>query len=268
VYSFFYKIPFYKRLWAKLLAVLLGCVLLFYLYQRRQRKKLLQERERFEMRNKIANMENQALQSLMHPHFVFNSLNSIQSFINNNDATNANRFLSRFAKLMRLNLNAGINGFITIEDEIERLQLYLSLEQQRFENKFTFNIHSQKQLEIDELYLPSMILQPFIENSIWHGILPGSSKGKIDINFNIVDRNNVDIIIVDNGVGVEKSKLNKQDKKHESKGLKLIASRMQILSEKYEKPFVINESVPFPTEENVGHQVIVNIPYLYKEDLY
>jgi ligand-binding sensor domain-containing protein/anti-sigma regulatory factor (Ser/Thr protein kinase) len=266
-YSFYYHIPFYKRLWAKLLALLAICGVAFYFYQRNQKKKFVAEQEKYEMKNKIATMENQALQSLMHPHFVFNSLNSIQSYINNNDKENANRYLSRFAKLIRLNLNSGINGFITIDDEIERLQLYLSLEQLRFEKQFSFSIEAGKDLDTEELYLPSMILQPFIENSIWHGILPSKEKGNISIKFSIIEKEFIKITIVDNGIGITNSKAHTTSKKHESKGLSLIASRLLLLSEKYQKAFHIKESIPFTSFSNPGHEVIVQVPFLYTEDI-
>ncbi len=266
-YPFFYFIPFYKQLWAQFIALLIICGAAFSFYEYNQQKKFAREQEKYEMKNKISTMENQALQSLMHPHFVFNSLNSIQSYINDNDKENANRYLSKFAKLIRLNLNSGINGFITIEDEMERLQLYLSLEQLRFERQFSFNIEVNKVLEAEMLYLPSMILQPFVENSIWHGILPSKQTGVITIDFNVFKNNNLCITITDNGIGVEKSKANSIHKKHESKGLALIFARLQLLSEKYKKPFTIKESIPHLELPNPGHQVVLQIPFLYEDDI-
>ena len=267
-YEFFYKKPFYRRKGTQFAALTGLFFIAFMFYQRRQKRLQKEANEKHEMKHKIASLENQALQNLMHPHFVFNSLNSIQHYINSNDKENANRYLSRFAKLIRLNLNSGINGFITIEDEIERLSLYLSLEQLRFEDKLTYNIICPKNIEIDELYLPSMILQPFIENALWHGILNKGEVGNITINIQQLSATTIALSIVDNGIGIANAKKINTNKKHNSKGLLLINTRLQVLSEKYQKPFTINTSIPFLNNPTFpGHTVTLTMPLLYTEDV-
>jgi Histidine kinase len=266
--SFEFDKPFYKLRWVQLCALFFGMQFLFFLYQRREKRKQKILTENYEMSNKIAALKNQAMQNLMHPHFVFNSLNSIQHYINSNDKENANKYLTRFAKLIRLNLNSGINGFITIEDEIERLQLYLNLEALRFENEITFSIKADSAVESDELYLPSMILQPFVENALWHGILPSGHSGHISIYFSVTNEQRIKIIVEDNGIGVENSKKQKTSTSHKSKGLSLIKDRLNLLEEKFKKKFSIEASLAF--EENKiqpGNRVVIEIPFLYEDDI-
>jgi ligand-binding sensor domain-containing protein len=266
--NFEYDKPFYKLRWVQLFALFFGMQFLFYLYQRRQKRKQKTLTENYEMANKIAELKNLAMQNLMHPHFVFNSLNSIQHYINSNDKENANKYLTRFAKLIRLNLNSGVNGFITIEDEIERLQLYLNLEALRFENEITFSIKASKDVEGDELYLPSMILQPFVENALWHGILPSGHKGHISIYFSVANEQSIKIVIEDDGIGVENSKKQKTSTSHKSKGLTLIKDRLNLLQEKFKKPFSIKGLVPHPeNEKQPGNRVTIEIPFLYEDDI-
>ncbi len=267
-YSFTYNKPFYKIRLVQLSALFLSMLALFIWWQRKQKRNQKLVNEKYEMANKIAALKNQAMQNLMHPHFVFNSLNSIQHYINSNDKENANKYLTRFAKLIRLNLNSGINGFITIEDEIERLQLYLNLEALRFENEITFSIKAHKDVDEEELYLPSMILQPFVENALWHGILPSGKRGNISIYFSIDAIENIKITIEDDGIGVENSRKQKTNTSHRSKGLSLIKERLDLLQEKFKKPFSIVVSIP--NADNVtqpGNKVIVLIPFLYEDDI-
>jgi ligand-binding sensor domain-containing protein len=265
---FEYNKPFYKLRWVQMSALFLTMLSLFFVWQRRQKNKEALLKEKYEMGNKIAELKNQAMQNLMHPHFVFNSLNSIQHYINSNDKENANKYLTRFAKLIRLNLNSGINGFITVEDEIERLQLYLNLEALRFENEISFSIKVSDDLEIEDLYLPSMILQPFVENALWHGILPSGQKGHINISFSPTNEQSLLITIEDNGIGIENSKKAKSNSTHKSKGLGLIKDRMNLLQEKFKKTFSIDNSVPFPNNtKQPGNSIALTMPFLYEDDI-
>jgi ligand-binding sensor domain-containing protein/anti-sigma regulatory factor (Ser/Thr protein kinase) len=267
-FNFEYDKPFYKLRWVQLSALFLSMLFLFFGFQRRQKQQQDALTEKYEMSNKIAALKNQAMQNLMHPHFVFNSLNSIQHYINSNDKENANKYLTRFAKLIRLNLNSGINGFITIEDEIERLQLYLNLEALRFENEITFSIKAHNDIEEDELYLPSMILQPFVENALWHGILPSGHKGHISIYFSVINEQSIKIVVEDNGIGVANSRKQKTSTSHKSKGLSLIKDRLDLLQEKFKKTFSIEGTLPYPENEiQPGNRVTIVIPFLYEDDI-
>ncbi|MGY0041416.1 sensor histidine kinase [Pedobacter sp. NJ-S-72] len=133
------------------------------------------------MKNKILMLEQQALQAMMNPHFVFNVMNSIQHYINTKDTSSANKILTGFARLIRKNLDICTKSFISIEEEIEYLSLYLTLEKKRFGEKFNYTIHVSEEIDQDETMIPSMILQPYIENAIWHGLMPKEDGGKISI---------------------------------------------------------------------------------------
>jgi LytS/YehU family sensor histidine kinase len=168
----------------------------------------------------------------MNRHFVFNSLNSIQYFINTQDRISANKYLTNFAKLIRKNLDtATVDGnMITLEEELERLELYLSLESMRFKDRFDYEI-SAKGVETDSILIPAMILQPFVENSIIHGILPNQEKkGKISLT--VEEENGYLLLAVeDNGIGVNQSITKKVDMEgdHRSKGMEITSKRIDLI---------------------------------------
>ena len=149
-------------------------------------------------------LEQQSLNSSMNRHFIFNALNSIQYYINRQDRLAANRYLSDFAKLIRKNLDSSQDNLTSLRDEIERLELYLKLEHMRFKDKFEYKINIDPALNLDQIKVPAMLVQPFLENSIWHGLLPRESQGYVQID--IISRNkHVEFMITDNGVGIDNS---------------------------------------------------------------
>ncbi|MEL6356061.1 MAG: histidine kinase, partial [Bacteroidota bacterium] len=162
-----------------------------------------------------------SLQSQMNPHFIFNSLNSINNFIARQDERSANRYLGRFAKLMRRVLDQSGKTFVPLEDEIEQLGLYLELEQQRFGDQFNYQLKNPvyQSALAQELEVPPMLLQPFVENAIGHGLRYRPQGGELLIDF-IYGKQELSVIILDNGIGREKSKALKTNnqKKHRSTG--------------------------------------------------
>jgi len=146
-----------------------------------------------------------SLGTQMNPHFTFNALNSVNNFIAKNDEKSANKFLSDFSKLMRKVVDNSQKDFITFEEEMELNQLYLKLEQFRFREKFDYTFENQISSAYSQMEIPPMIIQPLIENAVWHGLRYKESKGHL--NFKTYESNNSIIIeISDNGVGREKSK--------------------------------------------------------------
>jgi len=176
-------------------------------------------------------LEQQALNASMNRHFIFNALNSIQYYINRQDKVAANKYLSSFAKLVRKNLDSSLVNEIYLDDEIERIDLYLKLEEMRFQDKFSYQINVVKNIEPQTIKIPSMLLQPFIENSIWHGILPTNKHGNITIDV-LKQEDKLIINIIDEGIGIEKSLADKKDKlqQHQSKGMELTKGRMELIS--------------------------------------
>lgn len=176
-----------------------------------------------------------SLRSQMNPHFIFNALNSVNSFISTNDERTANKYLSDFSLLMRAVLENSEEDFIPLEKEFELLELYTKLEHFRFTDKFDYEIVIDENIKIDSFKIPPMLLQPYIENAVWHGLRYKSEKGFLKINMFQPNKGELTISIIDNGIGREKSKAMKtqNQKKHNSKGLSNIKKRVSILNEMY-----------------------------------
>ena len=208
-------------------------------------------------------LEQQALKAMMNPHFIYNVMNSIQQFINTNEKEAANNYLSNFARLIRSNMEISARSFISIEDELELLQNYLSLEQLRFGSKMQFNIEVDEKLDPDETMIPSMIVQPLVENAIWHGLMPFSGDGFISVYFKMLDAQFYTVEISDNGIGMNQSKQPAIGKNapHKSRGVSFIQQRLNLLSQSTGKPHTISMQPLHPEEnERPGTKVIVTIP--------
>lgn len=196
--------PFWTRTWVRYSAIGLGIILLACLYfyniwTIKKRAFLQAEYER-----KIARIQMDALRARMNPHFIFNSLNSIKSFIIENDSRSAARYLTKFAHLIRQILNNSKEAMIPLHDELKSLELYIEIEKLRFNESFTYEIRNETKNVHDELKIPSMILQPFVENAIWHGLL--HKKGEKNIVITIKDNDGyITTTIEDNGIGRAKA---------------------------------------------------------------
>ena len=177
-----------------------------------------------------------SLRNQMNPHFIFNSLNSVNSFIAKKDERSANKYLAEFSKLMREVLECSQENFIALSKEIEILKLYLNLEHFRFNSHFDFTFDVDPKINLDEYQIPPMLLQPFIENSIWHGLRYKKEKGLLTVSFT-QKSNYVEVIISDNGIGREKSKQSKtlNQKKMKSTGIKNVENRLGIIKSVFKK---------------------------------
>lgn len=174
-----------------------------------------------------------SLRSQMNPHFIFNALNSVNNFIAKNDERSANRFLSEFSTLMRSVLENSEEDFIPLAKELELLELYVKLEHSRFPDKFDYEIQIDDNVEVAAFVIPPMLLQPYIENAIWHGLRYKEEKGFLKIDLRSLDKDILEIVISDNGIGRKKSaKLKTQNqKKQKSKGMGNIKKRVAILND-------------------------------------
>jgi len=201
-----------------------------------------------------------SLRSQMNPHFIFNALNSVNSFIASNDERTANKYLSDFSLLMRTVLENSEEDFIPLEKEIELLELYTKLEHFRFQDKFDYNIIVEDNVKVEDFQIPPMLLQPYIENAVWHGLRYKKSRGQLDISIKQQQRDEIAISITDNGIGREKSKTMKtpNQKKHNSKGLSNIKKRVAILNEMYKDKIdvIIND---YQEEGDIGTEVVVTL---------
>ncbi|MCF6279875.1 MAG: histidine kinase [Flavobacteriaceae bacterium] len=176
-----------------------------------------------------------SLRSQMNPHFIFNALNSVNNYISQNDERAANRYLTEFSTLMRSVLDNSEQDFIPLEKEIELLELYMKLEHSRFTDKFDYKLIVDKKLQISEFQIPPMLLQPYVENAVWHGLRYKKEKGKLEVKISQKDYETVEISIIDDGIGRKKSKELKTDNqiKQQSKGMNNIKKRIAILNEMY-----------------------------------
>ncbi|WP_281979769.1 tetratricopeptide repeat-containing sensor histidine kinase [Tenacibaculum mesophilum] len=177
-----------------------------------------------------------SMRSQMNPHFIFNALNSVNSFIAVSDERSANRYLSEFSVLMRSILENSDEDFIPLTKEIELLELYVKLEHNRFKDKFDYTINIDKSIPLDEYSIPPMLLQPYIENAIWHGLRYKQEKGKLQISMLPKNNDSITILIEDDGVGREKSieMKTKNQLKQKSKGMSTIKNRIAILNNMYQ----------------------------------
>ncbi len=199
-----------------------------HLIVRAKRRQLEQERQ-------LMLAEQKALRSQMNPHFIFNALNSIRRFILENDMDKADYYLTSFATLMRRVLDNSRQNFITLENELQTLQLYLELERMRFDESFSFHIEVDPQIDIHNWLIPPMIIQPFAENAVWHGLAGKIHDGRLTLQFKLTDKG-VLCVIEDNGIGRERAKqIAAKRKGHKSTGLSNTQERLQLLYKLYGK---------------------------------
>ncbi len=202
-----------------------------------------------------------SLRSQMNPHFIFNALNSVNSFITTNDERTANKYLSDFSKLMRAVLENSEEDFIPLEKEIQLIELYTKLEHFRFKDKFDYKISVEDTIDIEAYKIPPMLLQPYIENAVWHGLRYKEEKGILEIKITKKRKDEIEITIADNGIGRKKSKALKTEnqKKHNSKGLGNIKKRVTILNEMYKDKVDISIEDNQTDADDVGTKVIVTL---------
>ncbi len=262
-YSFEIVIPFWKTSIAKYLIVtiLIAISIIIYISSKNYRQKVAIEKNMLSL--KINELENQALQAMMNPHFIYNALNSIQSFLFKNDTAKTNFYLTRFSRLIRLNMDSITKSFVTVDTEIERLNLYLSVEQLRLGDMLNYKIDVDPEIDQEEIYIPAMILQPFVENSIWHGLMPKNSPGDVIIRFE-KKQQFIHCIIQDNGIGIIQ---NKKNERSLGKGISVAKQRLELLSQQFKKPFSLHIAGSKPGDVHQGTTVELIFPELIQSDL-
>lgn len=219
--------PFYKTIW--FIGLLAVCIIFVVISISRYFVK--KEKQQGMLMKKMKENENKMLRSQMNPHFLFNSLNSINSFIIQNKQHEASRYLTSFSKLMRKILDNSRKDLITLKDELEAVKLYLDLEAVRLEYKFDYSIIIDKNIHEEDIVIPALVLQPFLENSVWHGIHPKAGNGFIEITINKGgdDENPfLNIKIEDNGIGRTESAKRKKEKLHKSHGMDITLERLKM----------------------------------------
>ena len=200
-----------------------------------------------------------SLRTQMNPHFIFNALNSVNNFIARSDERSANRFLSDFSVLMRSVLENSEEDFIPLSKELELLELYVKLEHSRFSDKFDYDIQVDDKIDVDAFQIPPMLLQPYIENAIWHGLRYKEEKGFLKIGVHQITNELLEITIIDNGIGRKKSAELKtsNQKKQKSKGMGNIKKRIKILNEMYKNK--VEVSISNLNEDQTGTKVSLKL---------
>ena len=185
------------------------------------------------IQQQMAELEGKAIRAQMNPHFIFNSLNAIQESIVTEKIDAAYDYLSRFSKLLRLVLDNSDKNLIPLSSELETIRLYLSLEALRFSQSFSYTIENKDMLDKEDIYIPSLLLQPFVENAIWHGLINKEGEKQLQIRFSEME-GTLQCVIEDNGVGRARAAQIKEQKlgagRFESKGTKLAMQRIEILN--------------------------------------
>jgi tetratricopeptide (TPR) repeat protein len=217
------------------------------------------------LQQKATELEMQALRAQMNPHFIFNSLNAINRFILQNNKAQASEYLTKFSRLIRLILQSSQAPLIPLDNELEALQLYLDLEAVRFDHHFEFNIRVAPDLDVEALQVPPLIIQPYAENAIWHGLMHKEDKGILEID--LFEQNDFLICkITDNGIGREKALelKGKSSTQNKSMGMKITAGRITLLHQgkDIDEPIKIIDLV-LPDGTSAGTEVILKIPVVY-----
>lgn len=242
--------PFYKKLWFLIvlgfvsLIIVFGIILL-YLFNKNRNHKRNQELNEFKQKS---------IRAQLKPHFIFNTLNSIQNFVIKNKMEAATDFIEKFAKLTRYVLDSSDKEMMPISKELDILKNYMEIEQERFKN-FEFSFDIDENIYINKYKIPSLLLQPIVENSIWHGFQGSNRNGLINISLSATNNDAIEITVTDNGKGRQK-----QNNGHNSKGLDLIHSRLNLLNSSKTKIEILDR---LDSENNpLGTQVTITIPLI------
>ena len=208
-----------------------------------------------------------SLRTQMNPHFIFNSLNSVNSYIATNNERLANKYLSEFSRLMRMVMENSKHDFVSLDSEVEVLKLYLKLEHTRFEDKFDYNFTVDESLNLHQYLVPPMLIQPYIENAVWHGLRYKKEKGWLEVSLKATAQNSLLVTITDDGIGRKQSQTIKtrHQKEKVSTGMKNTNSRLKIIKDVYGIDVQVNIN---DKDANTGEGTIVelNIPLKVQQE--
>ena len=228
-YTIIIEPAWWQTVWFKMISLALIIVSAVYLVRRRIQFIKKSEQQKAKHEKELLELESRALRAQMNPHFIFNCLNSIKSLIQQNENEKSVTYLTTFSKLIRTLFNNADKKEISLYDEIETCKYYLQLEAMRFDTRFSFEVKVEDSIDLKSVQVPALIIQPFIENAIWHGIVPGGNGGHVLLE---VSSNNgcIEIVIDDNGIGRASSYNNKPASSfgHQSKGVNLTQSRLEL----------------------------------------
>ncbi|WP_298220610.1 sensor histidine kinase [Flavobacterium sp.] len=236
--SFEILAPFWQQPWFVFLGiVILGLLIYFFIkYRLQQQQKRFEmekvtiqiERDKAHLERQTIDLEQKALRQQMNPHFIFNALNTIKGYYSEGDMINASTYISKFSKLLRMLLE-NADQTIALASEIEMLRLYIELTKIRYKNKFEFELFVDERLNINDVAIPTLLLQPIVENAIIHGLAPKNKKGLLKISF-LINQNQLECHVEDNGIGREASGKKQKHKEYQSKALEIATERIALFS--------------------------------------
>jgi LytS/YehU family sensor histidine kinase len=243
---------------AAIIPFIVAIIFLYFIYYRYKRESEFRNKELLHQKVK-AETELIALRSQMNPHFIFNSLQSIQQYIRKNENKLADEYLIKFSKLIRLILENSNKRTIALEDELDALSFYMELEALRFNPPFKYELLTEPGIRKEAVYIPPLLIQPFVENSIWHGIKNLDRDGIITINIKKQD-SNINIKVIDNGRLSTDNYINVLKK--ESMGMKITMERIRLFNETNNKrASVLNKEILDDNNIHIGNTVEFNLPY-------
>jgi sensor histidine kinase YesM len=267
--DFIIEKPFWKSWWFLSLFFLLSMFVIYYFSMLRvkyvhkqfikEKKTILLEKENIALENQMLALEQKALRLQMNPHFIFNALNTIKGYYSEGNIQEASNYISNFSKLLRLLLE-NVEQYISLSLEVEMLDLYLQLTQVRYQNKFNYIINIDKDLNASETGIPTLLMQPIIENAIIHGVSPKTSKGNITVSF----CKKIDVLIckvIDDGIGREASQKNKRVK-HAPKAIKITKERLELIELQEKKKCNLEFMDLVNEEKSMGTKVVITIPLI------
>jgi LytS/YehU family sensor histidine kinase len=238
---------------------------LIYAFIQYRISKIRMQHEMVVQQHKAVELEMQALRVQMNPHFIFNSLNSINMFILENDKLQASAYLSKFSRLIRLILQNSREALIPLQSELEALRLYLELESLRFENKFAYTISVDQQIDPTMLKVPPLLIQPYAENAIWHGLMQKKEKGHLTIQLG-QEENALLCKITDDGIGRKKGEeyKSKSASTYKSFGMSITQSRLAMMGKtNINSGLVAIRDLTYPDGSAAGTEVVIKIPAHY-----
>lgn len=265
-YPFIVKHKFYETAWFRLVMLTFLSVFTYFFIRFRVRYLQRKEREKHLLQQKAVELEQMALRAQMNPHFIFNSLNSLQRYIIKQDTKAANYYLSRFAGLVRQTLENSSKMYLPLEEEVAYLDNYVRLEQLQMKDQFDYEISVHPSLNQSGIMVPNMVIQPYIENAIKHGMgIHSTQKGKIYIAFKPVGNNCLECIVEDNGPGINHSIKQREGllTTHESKGMSITERRVATLNQLSTKEKEIEIKIQDLGEAGgqVGTRITISIPF-------
>lgn len=266
--------PFYQTAWFIIISILTGLIILFTIFYIRllvikkrtdlEKEILAKDAITSAFKQKLADTELSAIRSQMNPHFIFNCLNSIKLYTEQNNSKAASEYVTKFSMLIRLVLENSRSERISLANELQALELYIQMESMRFKNKLRYEIAVDKSIDTDYIEIPPLLLQPYLENAIWHGLMHKEDGGCIKLAITKHPQDDVLVVTIsDNGVGRAKAMelKSKSATRHKSFGMKLTQDRISLINQLYKTTTAVEITDLFGSNaEPSGTMVVIQIP--------